>query len=77
MAIKSAEYAKEGGAAVSQTVEAMRLIAAKTAIIEEIARSTNMLSLNPSIEAAVAPASTARVRRRRLRSRQARRAESK
>ena len=52
IALKSSSRAEEGGLAVSQTVEAMRVIAAKTSIIEEIARSTNMLALNASIEAA-------------------------
>jgi methyl-accepting chemotaxis protein len=42
----------EGSEAVSQTVGAMKNIAEKIAIIEEIARSTNMLSLNAAIEAA-------------------------
>ncbi len=49
---KAANDAKEGLAAVRGTVVAMRQIAEKIAIIEEIARSTNMLSLNASIEAA-------------------------
>jgi methyl-accepting chemotaxis protein len=52
IALKSAQDAEKGGAAVAQTVEAMKLIASKTNIIEEIARSTNMLALNASIEAA-------------------------
>ena len=49
---KAANDAREGLSAVHQTVDAMRQIAEKIAIIEEIARSTNMLSLNASIEAA-------------------------
>ncbi len=52
IAQKSALDAETGGEAVSKTVEAMKLIAVKTSIIEEIARSTNMLALNASIEAA-------------------------
>jgi methyl-accepting chemotaxis protein len=52
IALKAAIDAEAGGKAVSQTVEAMKQIAAKTGIIEEIARSTNMLALNASIEAA-------------------------
>ena len=52
IARKSAQSAEAGGQAVLQTVEAMKQIAAKIGIIEEIARSTNMLSLNASIEAA-------------------------
>jgi len=43
---------KEGSEAVFQTVGAMKNIAEKITIIEEIARSTNMLSLNAAIEAA-------------------------
>jgi len=52
IAKKAAQDAEAGGKAVTQTVEAMKVIAAKTGIIEEIARSTNMLALNASIEAA-------------------------
>jgi len=52
IAQKSAKDAIEGGEAVSQTLEAMKAIASKIGIIEEIARSTNMLALNASIEAA-------------------------
>lgn len=52
IARKSAAIAEEGGRAVTRTVEAMRQIASKITIIEEIARSTNMLALNASIEAA-------------------------
>ena len=52
IAKKTANSAEDGGKAVTQTVEAMRLIASKIGIIEEIARSTNMLALNASIEAA-------------------------
>lgn len=43
---------EEGGKSVIETVEAMKQIASKINIIEEIARSTNMLALNASIEAA-------------------------
>ncbi len=52
IAVKAAQGAEDGGKAVIHTVEAMKSIAAKTGIIEEIARSTNMLALNASIEAA-------------------------
>jgi methyl-accepting chemotaxis protein len=52
IALKSAEDAKEGGKAVVQTVTAMRDIAGKISIIEEIARQTNLLALNAAIEAA-------------------------
>ena len=51
-AVKSADDAKEGGVAVSATVSAMKEIAAKISIIEEIARQTNLLALNAAIEAA-------------------------
>ena len=44
--------AQEGGKAVTQTVQAMRDIAGKISIIEEIARQTNLLALNAAIEAA-------------------------
>ena len=52
IAQKSAQIAEEGGKAVLQTVAAMKQIASKISIIEDIARSTNMLALNASIEAA-------------------------
>ncbi|MGD8781792.1 MAG: methyl-accepting chemotaxis protein [Ignavibacteria bacterium] len=52
IALKAAEDAKEGGGAVGKTVEAMRDIAGKIGIIEEIARQTNLLALNAAIEAA-------------------------
>jgi methyl-accepting chemotaxis protein len=52
IAKKSAIGAETGAKAVAETIEAMRLIASKTTVIEEIARSTNMLALNASIEAA-------------------------
>ena len=52
IALKSAEDAREGGKAVAETVEAMKAIAGKISIIEEIARQTNLLALNAAIEAA-------------------------
>ena len=48
----AATGAKDGGAAVQETVEAMKNIAAKIAIIDDIAFQTNMLALNATIEAA-------------------------
>ena len=52
IALSSAKAAEDGGTAVAATVSAMKEIASKIGIIEEIARSTNMLALNASIEAA-------------------------
>jgi methyl-accepting chemotaxis protein len=52
IAVKSSEDAKTGGEAVGQTVTAMKNIAEKISIIEEIARQTNLLALNAAIEAA-------------------------
>ncbi len=49
---KSSAIAKDGGEAVEQTVEAMRNIASKIGIIEDIAYQTNLLALNAAIEAA-------------------------
>ncbi|SOB59904.1 conserved protein of unknown function [Pseudodesulfovibrio profundus] len=46
------EDAESGGEAVAGTVTAMRDIADKISIIEEIARQTNLLALNAAIEAA-------------------------
>jgi methyl-accepting chemotaxis protein len=44
--------ARESGAAVAATVAAMRAIAEKIGIVEEIAYQTNLLALNAAIEAA-------------------------
>ena len=52
IAIKSADSAREGGESVGETVTAMKEIAGKISIIEEIARQTNLLALNAAIEAA-------------------------
>ncbi len=52
IAEKAASDAISGGKSVGETVEAMRMIAEKINIIEEIARQTNMLALNAAIEAA-------------------------
>ena len=52
IAEKAANDTQEGGDAVLKTVTAMKSIAEKISIIEEIARQTNMLALNAAIEAA-------------------------
>ena len=52
MAAKAAKEAQDGGQAVTQTVEAMKAIASKIAIIDDIAYQTNLLALNAAIEAA-------------------------
>ena len=52
IAIQSAQRGNEGGQAVQSTVVAMKEIAGKIQIIEEIARQTNLLALNAAIEAA-------------------------
>ena len=52
IARKSADDAMESGKSVLSTVHAMKDIAGKISIIEEIARQTNLLALNAAIEAA-------------------------
>jgi len=52
MARKGAQDATQSGQAVQEAVSAMKLIAEKIAVIEEIAYQTNMLALNAAIEAA-------------------------
>ncbi len=52
IAQKAAQDAQQGGTAVHKTVAAMKEIAEKINIIEEIARNTNLLALNAAIEAA-------------------------
>ena len=52
IANKSAKDAQESGKAVVEAVTAMKEIASKISIIEEIARQTNLLALNAAIEAA-------------------------
>ncbi len=52
IANKSAKDAQESGRAVTEAVTAMKEIADKISIIEEIARQTNLLALNAAIEAA-------------------------
>lgn len=48
----TAKDATEGGEAVAKTVAAMKNIAAKISIIDDIAYQTNLLALNAAIEAA-------------------------
>ncbi len=52
MASKGARDAEESGKVVKETVEAMRSIAERISIIEEMAYQTNLLALNAAIEAA-------------------------
>jgi len=52
IAIQSSEDAKLGGESVNQAVKAMKDIAQKISIVEEIARQTDLLALNAAIEAA-------------------------
>ena len=52
MATKTSKEAVEGGQAVGQTVVAMKQIAAKIGIVDDIAYQTNLLALNAAIEAA-------------------------
>ncbi|MEJ1470259.1 MAG: methyl-accepting chemotaxis protein [Candidatus Sedimenticola sp. (ex Thyasira tokunagai)] len=54
MATTAASQAQEGGESVSRTVAAMKEIAKKISLIEDIAYKTNLLSLNAAIEAASA-----------------------
>jgi len=52
IATKSSQEAAACGLAVNQTVEAMKQIASKIGIVDEIAYQTNLLALNAAIEAA-------------------------
>lgn len=52
IATQSSEKIEEGSKAVFDTVEAMRAIAEKVSIINDIAVQTNILSLNAAVEAA-------------------------
>jgi len=49
---QSAQDAEASGAAVAQAVTAMRTIAEKITIVQEIARQTDLLALNAAVEAA-------------------------
>lgn len=52
IALKASADGESGGKAVEETVAAMKIIAEKISVIEEIARQTNLLALNAAIEAA-------------------------
>jgi methyl-accepting chemotaxis protein len=52
IASKASEDAKTSGEAVAMMVNAMKQVAEKIAIIEEIARKTDLLALNAAVEAA-------------------------
>jgi methyl-accepting chemotaxis protein len=52
IATKAVSQARDGGTAVRQTVDAMKSIATKIGIIDDIAYQTNLLALNAAIEAA-------------------------
>jgi methyl-accepting chemotaxis protein len=52
MSVQAAKDAQESGLAVGKAVTAMKNIAEKISIVEEIARQTNLLALNAAIEAA-------------------------
>ncbi len=52
LALKGARDAEESGRAVAETMQAMKAIAEKVSVIEEIAYQTNLLALNAAIEAA-------------------------
>jgi methyl-accepting chemotaxis protein len=52
MATKANKEAQDGGKAVAQTVAAMKQIASKIGIVDDIAYQTNLLALNAAIEAA-------------------------
>jgi methyl-accepting chemotaxis protein len=52
IARQGAADAEESGRAMKETMDAMKAIAQKTTIIEEIAYQTNLLALNAAIEAA-------------------------
>jgi methyl-accepting chemotaxis protein len=52
MARQSSKDAEASGQAVSRAVEAMRTIAEKIGIVQEIARQTDLLALNAAVEAA-------------------------
>jgi len=52
IARKSAADARESGTAVAQAVDAMKTIAERIMVVQEIARQTDLLALNAAVEAA-------------------------
>lgn len=52
MALRAAADAEQSGATVTESVEAMKKIAERIVVVEEIAYQTNLLALNAAIEAA-------------------------
>ncbi|WP_062117575.1 HAMP domain-containing methyl-accepting chemotaxis protein [Aureimonas sp. AU40] len=52
IARQASESAEKTGVAVGASVEAMRIIAEKISVVQEIARQTDLLALNAAIEAA-------------------------
>lgn len=54
MVVKGVTDLEEGGGAVKEAVKAMKMIAERVLIIEDIAYQTNLLALNAAIEAASA-----------------------
>ncbi len=52
VATKASKEASDGGTAVNQTLTAMKQIAQKIGIVDDIAYQTNLLALNAAIEAA-------------------------
>lgn len=52
ISLKAADASKKTNESVTQAVEAMRTIAEKISIVQEIARQTDLLALNAAIEAA-------------------------
>lgn len=52
MALQSANDARDSGKAVAEAVEAMKTIANRIMVVQEIARQTDLLALNAAVEAA-------------------------
>lgn len=52
IAVKANQHAQQGGDAVQRTIDAMKKIAIKIQVIDDIAHQTNLLALNAAIESA-------------------------